>query len=259
MQRWEQLAWAQPDFLPSKFGELSTFTLNNNMETNVVFLSLQLLLPIFNEFAEKAELNVPLPLTEERVTKSRIGRSYNSGTLLVFDNRYQFNWNCTITNYWGRINSYTDKAVLASLTYEGAPDKEKLMALTKQKSLIDKNEALQIATRVLNRLGYSEKKQKLKPPSIAQHYYGVDEHGNARDLPFFQATWYPKHPPDGVESHAFRIDVSGLTKKVTGFSALWDDTYMDLRPLIKKLPRPLPIATNRTGVLAPSSNPHLKR
>ena len=89
------------------------------MDTNIVLLSLQLVLPAFNDFAQKAQLDVPLPLELSHATKTNVGRN-NRGVLMVFDDRYQFNWSSS-TGSWGKV-SFTDRKLFSS-----SFDREKML------------------------------------------------------------------------------------------------------------------------------------
>ena len=53
------------------------------MDTNLILLSLQLVLPAFNNFAQKADLGIPLPLEQKQVTKTNTAK-YGSSVMAIF-------------------------------------------------------------------------------------------------------------------------------------------------------------------------------
>jgi len=178
------------------------------MDTNIVLLSLQLVLPAFNDFAEKAQLDLKLPLEISRATRTNVGKS-NRGVLMVFDDRYQFNWNSG-TGSWGSV-SFRDKQ-LATPNLDRA---KMLPWLVTQKSLIDTNEAVRIGSNCLHRLGYDRPEWVLFPPIVTQYTFSPDPETTQQPLPLFAVRWFPPHPPEGVESHAFMIEIYGLDRRIT--------------------------------------------
>jgi hypothetical protein len=79
------------------------------MPTNLLAsttLSLQLVLPAFNHFAERIGVDASLPFEESRVTKSSVNRK-KTAMMAVIDNRHQFNWDSLLDdNLKGRIYYY---------------------------------------------------------------------------------------------------------------------------------------------------------
>jgi hypothetical protein len=184
------------------------------MDTNIVLLSLQLVMPAFNDFAEKAQLDLKLPLEMTRATKTNVGKN-NRGVLMVFDDRYQFNWHSG-TGYWGSVN-FMDKQ-LATPSLDRAT---MLPWLVTQKSLIGTNEAVIIASNCLHRLGYDRPEWVLFPPTVTQYTFSPDPKTPQKPLPIFAIRWFPPHPPEGVESHAFMIEVYGLDRRITMINQLF--------------------------------------
>jgi len=183
------------------------------MDTNVILLSLQLVLPAFNDFAEKAQLDVKLPLEMARATKSNVGKN-NRGVLMVFDQRYQFNWHSS-TGSWGSINFYDRKFSTPWV------DREKMLPwLVKQKSLIGTNEAILIASNCLHRLGFDRPEWVSLPPTITQFTFSPDLKTPHLPLPLFSVRWFPRTPHEGLDAYAFEIQVSGLDRRIIGFGQL---------------------------------------
>ena len=196
------------------------------MDTNTIHLSLQLVLPVFNEFAERAKLDVPLPLVTQRVTKFHNAK-YSSTMMMTFDNQYRFVWR-TMTN--------TEKLLIGTVTFDDHQqnvtrmDREKMYPiLFHEKSLIGTNEAVLIASNCLVRLGYYNTNYFKTPPVVRQYAWSEDLYDAnpkqpLKPLPYFDVFW-PPVTPSGLDAsfgddYAFRIQVSGLSKKVVVFSRL---------------------------------------
>ena len=190
------------------------------MDTNIVLLSLQLVLPAFNEFAQKAQLGLALPLELPRATKTNVGKN-NRGVLMVFDDRYQFNWH-SMTGHWGSISFYDRKFSSPWI------DRDKMIPwLVTQKSLIGTNEAVQIASNCLHRLGFDRTNWVVFPPVVTQYSFSPDAITPQQPLPLYSARWFPPNPPEGVDGYAFEIQVSGLDRSITCFGQLvvFDATF----------------------------------
>lgn len=188
------------------------------MPTNLVaatVLSLQLVLPAFDQFADRAELGLRLPLVEKRLTKSHVGRSSPS-LMAIFDDRHQFNWNSSPTDtYKGSVGYYDNQNSVPRM------ERSKLPELAKQKSLLSTIEAKEIAEQGLKNLGYDLKKVKAGPPVVRQWTYDSQKPGEESvPLPAFGLRWFPKGKKNPHWSEVLvEMEVSGLTKKVTRFTA----------------------------------------
>jgi len=203
------------------------------MATNVIAvsaLSLQLLLPAFNDFAQRAGLDMRLPLNEKRVTKSVAGKNQPS-FMAVFDGHHQFNWHSEPDAiHRGRLSYYDNSNSISRL------DGPKRRDLAGRVSLISTNEALAIALACLKNLGYDLAKLDATPPRVKQFTF-LEEKRDAepQPLPAFIIEWNKKIK-DGEEPHwsdlLIDVEVSGLTKKVTmltSFRAAAPATGVDLR------------------------------
>lgn len=190
------------------------------MDTNIALLSLQLVLPAFNDFAERAKLDVPLPLVTQRATESHVS-AYSPAVMIKFDKRYRFVWD-TITNtetkLFGRIRFEDQQQNIARM------DRAKAFpALSAQTSLIDTNEAVLIASNCLVRLGYYNTNWFKTPPVVKQYawsedLYEADPKMPLKPLPYFNVFW-PPITPSGLDASfgddfMFKIQISGLTKEV---------------------------------------------
>jgi hypothetical protein len=205
-----------------------------NLITNGL-LSLQLLLPVFNQFAERAGLDIALPLNDSRVTKSYVSKNKNA-LMVVFDGHYQFNWDSVPEDVLkGRILYYDNSNSVARL--EGP----RLADLTGRKSLISSNEASEIAERCLKKLGYDLGKAKADPPRVVQWMYGEEK----IPLPAYSVRWFPNGSKKPHWSELLvEVEVSGLTKRVTRIESLHgatSATVVDIRKFM----------TNRTDKARP--------
>lgn len=188
------------------------------MATNLIangIITLQLLLPAFNEFADRAELGLRLPLDEKRVTKSYISKNQLSpGAMAVFDGQHQINWNSSTNNPWtGRFLYYDNSNSVAKV------ERTKLPELAKLKSVIPTNGAREIAERCLKKLGYDLKKANAAPPIVYQWTYDPQQPGeDAVLLPAFGLRWLPEGTREPHWSQILlEMEVSGLTRRITRF------------------------------------------
>ncbi len=200
------------------------------MDTNAIasaVLSLQLLMPAFNQFAQRAELDVSLPLEEARVTKTNASRTQPSFTA-VFDHRHQFNWLSSIQDPHKGILSYYDLEQSRPFRQPGYT--RELLA---KRPLISTNEAKAIAERCLTNLSVNLKKMKARPPLVGQYVFQENAGDPSSPLPVFGVRWFKKgsNKPEWYD-RLVEIEISGLTKKITRFSAspqALDGYSIDLR------------------------------
>lgn len=188
-------------------------------------LTVKLVLPAFSDFAEKAQLDIPLPITEAHITKSYLSKG-QPGVMIIVDGRHQFNWHSWVNDkslgmkaqlLVGGINYYNNSNALSRLAGKRAV----LRALSEQQSLITTNEAREIALNFLKRAGYdlSKAKTKVGPPWVIQATYQDDPLDPPVPLPGYVIRFIKKgvKKPEWHDSH-MEIEVSGLTKKITRFT-----------------------------------------
>jgi hypothetical protein len=198
--------------------------------TNLVFTTtLQLILAAFNQFAERAELDIQLPIQQEDITQIKIRERPYGWCFMIVGDRHRFNWTIIGNpgDMRGRIN-YDD------LKYSTPRiDRQTFLpSLTNVPSLITTNEALKIAERCLHRLGYGEKKQYRLPPLIAQFTHQNGPQDVPKPVPLYGIRWLPMEE-DAWESYIFEIEVSGITKKVTRLGQLtFEGNIVDLRQFL---------------------------
>jgi hypothetical protein len=197
-----------------------------DMATNalaVAALTVKLVLPAFTDFAQKAEIDLPLQITETRITKSKLGK-FGPTVMVIVDGRHQFNWHSWENDkglgmkadlLMGSIHYYDNSNALSRLAGKRAV----LRALTEKQSLITTNEAREIALSFLAREGYDLRKAKLDPPRVIQATYQDDASQPVVPLPGYIIRFIKKgvKKPEWHDSH-MEIEVSGLTKKITRFS-----------------------------------------
>lgn len=200
---------------------------------------MQLILAAANQFAERAELGIPLPIQPADVTEVR-GRAEVHRTLVfTVSGRHRFSWFMT-ENLRGRINYDDLKYSTPRIDLQTF-----LPSLTNVPSLITTNEALKIAERCLHRLGYDRLKQFRLPPLVAQftHQNGPDD--VPKPVPLYGIRWLPVKE-DGWEPYVFEIEVSGITKRVTRFGQLTlEGAIIDLRSFM---------TNSQTKARAPATN-----
>jgi hypothetical protein len=186
------------------------------MPTNIVaasILSLQIVLPAFNQFAEKAGLDIQLPLEEKRVTRSYVGKK-SASLMATFDQRHQFNWFSVHGNtFQGRI--YYEDLEASAPRRSDSQSRE----LTKRPSLISTNEAKELGDRCLKNLGFDFRKIKAGAPHVGQYTYQDKPEDERALMPFFGIRWFPKGKKK-PEWHDILVEmeVSGLTKKIVRFT-----------------------------------------
>lgn len=233
------------------------------MATNVLFgtvLSLKLLLPYFDHFADSAELDAKPPFTEARVAKLFSFTNSPSVSVWLDGGHYRFFWLANITNhYMGRLSQFTDwKDSRASLD----PEKD-LEPLLKVPSLITEREALAIARRFLRRHGYDEDKLGVYPPEVRQiEFLNVDT-GRAGKLPFFAVRFLPRFAPGGIDESlrlGIKMEISGITKCVVNFNqGFVRNEQIDLRTFAKPDKPPMPDSKKAAPIGEKSKQPNITK
>jgi len=124
------------------------------MATNtlaVTALTVRLVLPAFSDFAEKAELDLPLPITQARVTESFVSKSKTRPAVsITVDGRHYFHWSS-----WVDDKRFGMKADLMKGKISYVDQSNRLAAmpgkLARKQSLITTNEAREIGLGFLKR------------------------------------------------------------------------------------------------------------
>jgi hypothetical protein len=182
---------------------------------NAAALTVQLVLPAFSDFSQKAGLDLSLPFSEQRVTKSYVSKN-SPAVMATIDAQHQFNWRSYDGGgKRGVVNYYDNSNSLSRL--QG----ERLLQLTERKSLITTNEAREIAYRFLRRAGYDLGKLRVGEPVVVQWTY-KDERTDAppKLLPGYDVRFIPGGIKKAHWSDVLlEIEVSGLMKRVTRFTS----------------------------------------
>jgi hypothetical protein len=219
--------------------------------TNIAFTAaMHLIVAAANQFAERAELDVPTPIEARNITDWRGRTNINHGLTFTVAGRHKFYWQNT-AEMEGKFVSYDD--LKFSTIYM---DREKFLpSLTNFSSAITTNEALQIAERCLHRLGYDGGKRHRVPPIVGQYTHQTSEADTRKPVPLYGIRWLPAKDGDWGD-YVFQIQVSGITKKITSFNQLtFEDNTVDLRQFIANSPsKPGELTTN-----AAPERPHLQQ
>jgi hypothetical protein len=179
--------------------------------------NLQDTLPYIERFAKNLDLEMPLPLTTNRVS-----RFYPSKPLLhiytaavwIDSNRWVFGFNIRyhiITTFSDRKNN------LGSLTQTLQPPE--VLRKMSTPPTITQEEALEIARKSLAHLGYDENRFPVGPPQIKQgkpfHWYRIK-------WPWTNDPWTrdPDEPEREIPRPYFEMEIDGLRGKVTSFLTL---------------------------------------
>jgi hypothetical protein len=192
-------------------------------------LSLEQVLPKFEDFCTKAELEIAHPLTEQMLTKQAVNEKHDQVVVRVQD-RYVLKY------LLGRVKSFTDlhENVAVRLT---RLDPEDMKRWSEQPCLLDEATAGEIAKRIFERLGFDEK--EFDPPEV--HHFrwqpSPADPENVLWLPVFMAKWYQKgESRDQALPPHVEMDISCATKKLV--------YYLDATTKKRFSLRPAPAASN---------------
>jgi hypothetical protein len=175
---------------------------------SVLVTNLAQILPFIEQFARNLDLEIPLPLTTNRVShfypyKPSVPTQYVPGVWIA-DNRWSFGFNAK-----GHfIDTFSDtKHCLGSFTSKRlSPAESKALAVP---SAITETQALKMASEYLARLGYDVNRLPVAPPIIRQ----------ANPFPAFTIEW-PWTATEIPNAAYFKMEIDGLRAKVTSFMAL---------------------------------------
>lgn len=189
-------------------------------------LSVQMLLPAFNQFAERAALDGKLPLETNRITKSHIGTA-SPMLMATFDGRHQFHWHSSVEGTQkGRIY-YLD------LKLNGSSGSLVFRQFTNQNSTITTNEAKDVAEACLKNLGIDIRTLNVGEPIVGQFTFQENAGDVPMPIPLFGVRWFTRGVKEPEwNDRLVEIQVSGVTKKIAYFSispTLDDVTGFDLR------------------------------
>jgi len=169
-------------------------------------------LPYIAKFAETLDLEVPLPLDTNHVTRFsgyRPTRGYGQEVVSFYvDNRFQFAFD--VENLL--VTTFIDKKYAMHALWR-AEDVKPLIRPSK----INKAQALEMARKYLERLGYSEKKMPVLSPEVNQWKW-EPPHEKSEPLPFFTIQWpWSKYS----DWEYFEIEIDGCRQKITQFLTIY--------------------------------------
>jgi hypothetical protein len=197
-------------------------------------LSVQQVLPKFEDFCNKAELEIDYPLTEQMLTKQVVNEKYEQ-VLVRVQEKYVLKY------LRGRVKSFTDlrENIAVRLT---RLDPHDMQGWSEQPCLIDEAEASEIAKRIFRRLGFDEK--DFDPVEVHRYRWQPSpaDPDHVLWLPVFMVKWYEQgHPRDQALPPHVQMDISGTTKKLAYYL---DATTLKSSLLQRGIPAPELTGTN---------------
>jgi hypothetical protein len=180
----------------------STLAADSKLVTNVVGI-----LPYVERFARALEVELPQPLTTNDVDQFRHSQ-YSTTSGLRIHKRWTFGFDgqaCFITQFTDLTNSMT--------SLWRAEDIKPLIKPSK----VTKQQAVQVAWRYLNRLGYKENELPILAPQVKDWRWTPVNEKVDEPLPFFSIEWPWKERP---ELTYLTVEVNGLLERITHLSIL---------------------------------------
>jgi hypothetical protein len=163
-------------------------------------------LPCVERFCRTLAIEVPKPISSNDVTRFRA----NGGELASLEISKRFQFTVDLKNQL--VERFTDRQNSISGKWRATDIKP----LIQRHSKITDEEALAMARKNLDELGYSENKlPSLLPPQVQQRWHGQQGAVGAQPLPYFSVEWPWKENPQ-YKYCEFEID--GFHQKVTQFS-----------------------------------------
>jgi hypothetical protein len=166
-------------------------------------------LPYIEQFAKKLDLEIPLPLTTNRVSrfypyKLSAPGQYVAGIRIDGD-RWGFGFN--VKGHF--IQDFADtKHCLRFLAAKPRPPAE-VKALMVASSITE-GQALEMACKYLARLGYDANRLPVAPPTVRQE----------KPFPIFTVEWLWTAVPEMTNAPYFKIEIDGLRTQITSFLTL---------------------------------------
>jgi|GEM_PF-5300244 len=196
-------------------------------------LSVSQVLPALEAFCTNAEIEIRRPLTEQMVSE-QIVEPEHGRVQGVIQGRYRF-------SYWrGKMEEFADRNenIFRRLNRLDPAD---MVKWSREPCSITETDALEMATRIFRRLGYSEK--DFDPPEAKRSRW-IPNPGNPEDfllIPIYGVRWFQKGSsrelavPPKVE-----FVISGTTRHLVYFSdTRWSETFAE-KVLTAFLPKPPP-------------------
>ena len=178
----------------------------------IAAFSVSLVLAQFGDFLQKAGVEAPLPLSEEMLFNTIVRTNEEMMSTRVLG-RY-------FLDYWmGKVRVFTDREEDIHRTLSRL-DPQEMVDLSQQSSVIDEEQAREIACQIFYRLGHQDR--DFEPPVVHRFTYQPNEFdSHVLLLPYFHVQWGLK----GVERTGssildpfVKMIVSGRTKHLIYYS-----------------------------------------
>lgn len=167
------------------------------------------ILSYIQEFGRALDLDLPDPLTTNLVSQFRPSRGIGLESSVQIQGRWQFAFD--VSSHF--ISTFTDRK--HSMIVLWRP--EDILPLTKP-SKLTQEQAIALAKKYLERLGYSEETSPVLPPVVKPWKWEPAGTNQSDPLPFFTIEWPWKLRP---EARYFVIEIDGLRERVNYFSTMY--------------------------------------
>jgi hypothetical protein len=166
-------------------------------------------LPFIEKFAKTLDLDIPLPLTTNRVSRfypCKFSAPGQYGAAVWIDSdRWVFGFN--VKGHF--IGNFSDRRYsLGSVTSKPLSPAE-VNAMTVPSSITEA-QALKMACEYLPRLGYNVNRLPVRPPTVRQE----------KPFPVFTVEWLWTAVPEMTNAPYIKMEIDGLRGKVTSFFTL---------------------------------------
>lgn len=203
---------------------------NSKLTTNLVEI-----LPYIRNFGRALDLDLPEPLTTNLVSRYTPYRGIGATAGIEIQKRWQFVFN--VPNSF--ISGFTDREHAMVVLWRP----EEIVPLLKP-SKLTKDEAIALARKYLQRLGYSEESSPVLPPVVKPWNWEPVGTNHSEPLPFFTIEWPWKLVPD---RRYFALEIDGLRERPNYFSTMYRS--------FAELSATNPTATNATPSEVPAKAP----
>jgi hypothetical protein len=178
----------------------------------IAAFSVSIVLAQFGDFLQRAGVEASLPLEEEMLFHTIVRTNEQMVSTRVLGRYFLDYWKGKVRGFVGR-----DEDLTRTLT---RLDPQEMLELSGKRSLIDEEQARQIACEIFSRLGYQDK--DFDPPAVHRFTYQPSEfESRVLPLPYFHVQWDLKGVPrtgNSVIDPCVQMYISGTTKKLIYFS-----------------------------------------
>lgn len=174
---------------------------STNSGASLLITNLVEILPYIDQFAGKLDLDVPIPITTNRVSKFNRYRGRGNDTAIwIDDNRWLFNFNVKhhlVDTFRDTKHSLVDMSA------------QQLKALTNASALTEA-QVLGMARKYLARLGFSEDTPSVMSPTIKQE----------KPWPVFTVEWHWRERLNCSYCNYFTMEIDGYRQTLDSFSTV---------------------------------------